>query len=66
MTPVPSAQSPECGNGIAVASPANNPGPVAGCEALLSSRDTLAGTGTLDCLNQGADTGDCRNRIALP
>ena len=43
-----SAQSPGCGNGIAVASPANNPGLVADCEALLAARDTLAGTGTLD------------------
>ena len=31
-----------------MANPANNPGLVADCEALLASRDTLAGTGTLD------------------
>ena len=29
-------------------SPANNPGLVADCEALLAARDTLAGTGTLN------------------
>ena len=45
---VASAQSSGCGNGVAVANLANNPGLVADCEALLSSRDTLAGTGTLD------------------
>ena len=45
---VASAQSPGCATGSAVANPANNPGLVADCEALLSSRDTLAGTGTLD------------------
>ena len=45
---VASAQSSGCGNGVAVANPANNPGLVADCEALLSARDTLAGTGTLD------------------
>ena len=43
-----SAQSPGCGNGVAVAGPAKNPGLVEDCEALLSSRDTLAGNrGTL-------------------
>ena len=43
-----SAQSSGCDNGVAVANPANNRGLVADCEALLSARDTLAGTGTLD------------------
>ena len=44
-----SAQSSGCDNGVAVANPSNNPGLVADCEALLSARDTLAGTGgTLD------------------
>ena len=42
-----SAQSPGCGNGVAVADPAKNPGLVEDCEALLSSRDTLAGNRTL-------------------
>ena len=37
-----------CANGIAVPDPANNPGLVADCDLLLSARDTLAGTATLD------------------
>ena len=37
-----------CANGIAVPDPANNPGLVADCDSLLSARDTLAGTATLD------------------
>ena len=37
-----------CGNGIAVPDPSNNPGLVSDCEALLSGRDTLAGTGSLN------------------
>ena len=45
---VASAQSPGCATGSAVTDAANNPGLVADCEALLASRDTLAGTGTLD------------------
>ena len=45
---VASAQSPGCATGSAVTDAANNPGLVADCDALLASRDTLAGTGTLD------------------
>ena len=37
-----------CANGIAVPDAANNPGLVADCDLLLSARDTLAGTATLD------------------
>ena len=38
----------DCANGIAVPDPANNPGLVSDCEALLASRDALAGTATLN------------------
>ena len=37
-----------CANGIAVPDAASNPGLVADCDSLLSARDTLAGTATLD------------------
>ena len=37
-----------CSTGVAVTDPANNPGLVSDCEALLASRDTLAGTATLN------------------
>ena len=43
----------DCSNGNAVPAPANNPGLVSDCEALLASRDTLAGDATL---NWSADT----------
>ena len=38
----------DCSTGTAVPDPANNPGLVSDCEALLASRDTLAGTATLN------------------
>ena len=37
-----------CANGIAVPNPASNPGLVSDCETLLSARDTLAGTASLN------------------
>ena len=37
-----------CANGIAVPDWANNPGLVSDCETLLSARDALAGTGSLN------------------
>ena len=37
-----------CANGTAVPDPSNNPGLVSDCEALLSARDTLAGTASLN------------------
>ena len=37
-----------CSSGLAVANPDNHPGLVSDCEALLSARDTLAGTGSLN------------------
>ena len=37
-----------CASGRAVPDPANNPGLVSDCEALLSARDTLVGTATLN------------------
>ena len=40
--------TPTCANGTAVPDPDNNPGLVSDCEALLASRDTLAGTATLN------------------
>ena len=43
----------DCETGVAVSDAANNPGLVSDCEALLASRDTLAGTATL---NWSADT----------
>ena len=45
-----SAQSnpASCAAGGAVADPANNPGLVSDCDALLAARDTLAGTATLN------------------
>ncbi len=46
-------QASECATGGAVTDPANNPGLVSDCEALLAGRDTLAGTATL---NWAADT----------
>ena len=42
------ASTSDCTNGVAVPDPANNPGLVSDCEALLAARDTLAGSGTLD------------------
>ena len=42
-----------CATGVAVPDAANNPGLVSDCEALLASRDTLAGSATL---NWSADT----------
>ena len=47
------AQASTCANGIVVPDPANNPGLVSDCEALLAGQDTLAGTATL---NWSADT----------
>ena len=45
----PNAKSPfMCDNGIAVPDPANKTGLVEDCEALLVSRDTLAGAATLN------------------
>ena len=38
----------DCATGIAVKDPANNPGLVSDCEALLASLDFLAGTATLN------------------
>ena len=35
--------TPTCSTGAAVPNPANNPGLVSDCEALLASRDTLRG-----------------------
>ena len=43
----------DCATGGAVADAANNPGLVSDCEALLSARDVLAGSGSL---NWSADT----------
>ena len=43
-----STDTPTCSTGAAVPDPANNPGLVSDCEALLAGRDTLAGTATLD------------------
>ena len=37
-----------CSNGTVVPNPASNPGLVSDCEVLLSVRDTLAGTGSLN------------------
>ena len=45
--------SSDCATGGAVADATNNPGLVSDCEALLSARDTLAGSATL---NWSADT----------
>ena len=41
----------DCTAGIAVEDPVNNPGLVSDCEALLQSRDTLSGSGTLNWSN---------------
>ena len=37
-----------CADGVAVADPANNPGLLSDCDTLLTARDTLAGSGSLD------------------
>ena len=37
-----------CSNAVVVPDPANNPGLVSDCEALLAARDTLADSGSLD------------------
>ena len=42
------AASPDCSNGVAVSSPASNPGLVSDCENLLASKDDLRGAGSLD------------------
>ena len=49
----PATTNPACENGTAVPSPADNPGLVADCTALLAAKDTLRGTATL---NWSADT----------
>ena len=46
-TPEPPTTS-DCASGSAVPDAADNPGLVSDCEALLSARDTLAGTATLN------------------
>ena len=46
--PAEEAEPSPCENGIAVENPERNPGLVADCEALLASRDALAGEGTLN------------------
>ncbi len=43
-----STETPDCSTGTAVPDASNNPGLVSDCEALLASRDTLAGTATLN------------------
>ena len=40
--------TPTCATGTAVPDPDNNPGLVSDCEALITSRDTLAGDATLN------------------
>ena len=42
--PIPAQYTAQCSSGIAVPDPANNPGLVADCAALLASKDTLEGT----------------------
>ena len=42
------ANAASCANGLAVPDPADNPGLVSDCAALLSARDTLAGTASLN------------------
>ena len=44
--PIPAQYTEQCSNGIAVQNPADNPGLVADCAALLASKDTLEGSGT--------------------
>ena len=46
-TPVP-PPADSCNNGVAVPDPSDNVGLVTDCETLLSARDTLAGTATLN------------------
>ncbi len=48
------SNTPTCSSGIAV--PDNNQGLMSDCEALLSVRDTLAGSGATRSLNWAADT----------
>ena len=50
----PFAEMDSCSNGIAVPDPVANPGLVSDCEVLLEIRDTLAGVGTLDWLQERA------------
>ena len=59
-----------CANGIAVPNPSDNPGLVSDCEALLSARDTLAGTASLNwssttAIDQwdGVTVGDTSQRV---
>ena len=40
--------SNDCSSGVAVPDPAENPGLVSDCDALLAARDTLAGSGSLN------------------
>ena len=42
--PIPAQYTAQCSNGIAVPNPADNPGLVADCAALLASKETLEGT----------------------
>ena len=49
----PATTNPACENGTVVPSPADNPGLVADCTALLAGKDTLRGSATL---NWDADT----------
>ena len=48
LTAYAQSEAATCTTGTAVPDPANNPGLVSDCEALLASRDTLAGTATLN------------------
>lgn len=61
LAPALSAQAQSdvstCSTGIAVPNPANDPGLVSDCQALLASRDTLAGGATLDWSAGTAITG---------
>ena len=48
IRPALAQTSNTCATGTAVPDPDNNPGLVSDCEALLASRDTLAGNATLN------------------
>ncbi len=54
LGPQPTSATEPCANGTVVPSPADNPGLVADCAALLAARDTLRGTATLNWSAQRA------------
>ena len=57
IRPALAQTSNTCATGTAIPDPANNPGLVSDCEALLASRDALAGTADVELVGGCFDWG---------